>query len=71
MFVVAERNSSKMLREYAMKYEESREMLLQKAAEQDKKHTKIINLDEYMSLLVQVDNVLTEVEEELTKHTEG
>ncbi|GLV34856.1 Gdap1 [Carabus blaptoides fortunei] len=63
-----ERNTSKLLRTYAEKNLESREILLQKAIAQDKKHLTITNLDEYLKLLDQVDNVLTKVEEELAKH---
>lgn len=46
-------------------------MLLQKAIAQDKKHLTITNLDEYLKLLDQIDNVLTQVEEELAKHVAG
>lgn len=66
-----ERNSSKILRMYAEKNEKFREVLLQKAADQDKKHLKIVNAEEYVRLLDQVDTVLTEVEDELAKHTLG
>lgn len=56
---------------YAEKNAEFRDMLLQKAADQDKKHLKIVNANEYTKLLEQVDAVLTEVEEELAKHITG
>lgn len=69
--VAAERNSSKMLRMYAEKNVESKEILLQKAVEQDKKHLKIVSEEEYVKLLESVDAVLTEVEEELASHSGG
>lgn len=65
-----ENNSSKILRQYAEKNSEGREMLLQKAAAQDKKHLTITNLAEFTKLLDQIDVVLTQVEEELSKHEE-
>jgi len=43
-------------------------VLLEKADAQDKKHLLLTNLDEYLKILDQIENVLTQVEDELSKH---
>lgn len=60
-----------MLRRYAECGGDSKEMLLQKAAEQDKKHSTIINPEEFQKVVDHVDAILTEIEEELASHTGG
>lgn len=64
----AEKKSSASLRETAEKNPESRDVLLQKANAQDKKHLLVTDKSEYLKVLAQVDQVLDEVEEELASH---
>lgn len=67
----AETNSSATLRKYAEKNPKCREILLQKADLQDKKHLQVINKDEFKKVLSHLEGVLDKIEEELTKHDEG
>ncbi|CAH0547191.1 unnamed protein product [Brassicogethes aeneus] len=65
----AERDSSANLRKYAEENANAKEMLLKKAEAQDKKHKTIINKEEFLKLLGQVEEVLTQIEAELGTHT--
>lgn len=62
---------SKILRECAENSPEAREILLQKANAHDKKLPTMLNKESYLKLLEQVEDVLTKVEEELSKHSDS
>ncbi|KAI4470385.1 gdap1 isoform a [Holotrichia oblita] len=71
MLANAEINSSTMLRERAEKNPQHKEILLQKADLQEKKHLQVIDKNEFGKILGHLDNVLDKIEEELSKHGEG
>lgn len=66
----AESNSSTTLREHAEKNPKSREILLQKADLQDKKHIQVTNKEEFSKIVDHLDNVLDKIEEELSNQGE-
>lgn len=59
------------MRETAEKVPEAKDILLQKANQQDKKHQIVLNKDEYLKVLKNVDDVLEQVEKELSGHVNG
>lgn len=71
MLTAAENKSSVSLRETAEKNPESREVLLQKAKAQDKKHVLVTDKNEFLKVLSQVSDILDLVEQELASHTGG
>lgn len=71
VFIDAEINSSTMLRERAEKNPQHKEILLQKAELQEKKHLQVIDKNEFGKIIGHLDNVLDKIEEELSKHGEG
>ncbi|KAF7266828.1 hypothetical protein GWI33_019856 [Rhynchophorus ferrugineus] len=68
--VNAENNSAENLRKYAELNPESKTILLEKAMNQEKKHERLLDKEEFLKILQETDNVLDEVEKELTQHTE-
>ncbi|XP_022912220.1 ganglioside-induced differentiation-associated protein 1 [Onthophagus taurus] len=66
----AEKGSSKKLREYAEKNPSCRDILLQKAESQEKKHLNVIERDQFYKILDNIDRVLSSVETELSSHDE-
>ncbi|KRT78723.1 Glutathione S-transferase [Oryctes borbonicus] len=68
MLANAETNSSAILREYAEKNPKHKDILLQKADLQEKKHFQVISKDEFAKVIGKLDNVLDKIEEELAKH---
>lgn len=67
----AENKSAKNLRKFAELNPESRTILLEKATNQEKKHERLLNKEEFLKILHETDNVLDQVEKELSQHTEG
>lgn len=67
----SEKNKKKTLEENAEKNPLARKILLQKASIQDQKLTNCLDKGQYLKVLQQVDDILTEVEEQLSKYSEG
>lgn len=65
----AENSSAANLRKVAEENPESKDILLEKAANQEAKHEKLLNKDEFMKILMVTDNMFDEVEKELSQHT--
>lgn len=69
--VDSEKNKSKTLRKHAESNPEARQILLQKANIQDQKVAIVLDKELYLKVLQQVDDVLSQVEEQLSKYPEG
>ncbi|CAG9761571.1 unnamed protein product [Ceutorhynchus assimilis] len=69
--VNADKNSADNLRKYAQENPDAKEMLLEKAENQEKKREKLLNKDEFLKICQQAEKVLDEVEAELSQHTNG
>ncbi|KAF2899502.1 hypothetical protein ILUMI_06674 [Ignelater luminosus] len=67
----AEKSIPNTLRSYAEENPDARDVLLQKASIHEQKNSVFTNKDEYVQVLDQFDEVLTNVEDELASHTEG
>nr|UUV68093.1 glutathione S-transferase [Dendroctonus rhizophagus] len=68
--VNADKNSATNLRKYAQDNPDAREMLLEKAENQEKKHEKMQNKEEFVAILKETDKVFDEVEAELAQHAD-
>lgn len=64
-----DKDNADKLRKYAEQYPEAREMLLEKAAIQEKRREQLLNKDEFLKILDQADEVFEQVEKELSQHT--
>lgn len=71
LFVDGDIGNSSNLRKLAEENPKAKSILLYKAEIQDRKHGIITNEEEYSKVLTIIDQVLTEVEEQLKKQPEG
>lgn len=68
----ADEKNAAELRKFAEENPEAREMLMEKAANQEKKREKLLNKEEFLKLIKDTDDTLDKVEAELAEHnTEG
>lgn len=67
----ADENNAAELRKFAAENPEAREMLMEKATNQEKKREKLLNKEEFLNLVKDTDDTLDKVEAELAEHTEG
>lgn len=67
----SERNKSRTLRQHAEKNPEARDILLQKARTQEQNFLHAIDKDMYLKVLQKVDAVLADIEQQLSKNSEG
>ncbi|KAH1010467.1 hypothetical protein HUJ05_004756 [Dendroctonus ponderosae] len=68
--VNADKDSAKNLRKYAEDNPGAREMLLEKAENQEKKHEKMLNKEEFVAILKEADKLFDEVEAQLAQHAD-